>query len=138
MGKDKNKKISCHIPNAVALPIFILVIFAITGFKMTGPKTITGPKGLIECKVVTECNESKPLQPENGEYLYNRNCIRCHGIDGTKGWLGAHNLKKSVLGDSAVVQKIRTGKGFMPSFKKKLTQENFIDLLLYIKRLRRG
>jgi mono/diheme cytochrome c family protein len=82
--------------------------------------------------------QAAPPEPGTGEYLYIQNCSRCHGADGTKGFLGARNLQKSRLEDPAIVQKIQRGKGLMPSFRKKLTPEEMSLLLLYVKQLRKN
>ncbi|MHA4810673.1 c-type cytochrome [Flavitalea flava] len=113
MRQDRNKKTIANLQGIIGLLIFTLTIYTSLGFK-----------------------ESNYRQTGNGKILYSRNCARCHGQEGNKGWLGAHNLKKSVLGDSAIIQKIRTGKGFMPSFKKKLTTDECIEVMVYIKTLR--
>lgn len=76
------------------------------------------------------------LPSANGEELYLKNCKRCHGTDGTKGWLGARNLKVSNLTTTAIIQQIREGKGWMPSFKKKFTPEELNRLADYVKTLR--
>jgi mono/diheme cytochrome c family protein len=76
------------------------------------------------------------LSPETGEELYKYNCIRCHGADGTKGFFGAKNLKKSLLTDSAIIKQIQNGKGFMPSFRKKLTPDEMMQIMSYVKNLR--
>ncbi len=74
---------------------------------------------------------------ERGAYLFRENCIRCHGEDGTKGFLGAKNLQRSRLSDSAITLKIQKGKGFMPSFRKKFTAEDINAVIVYIKQLRK-
>jgi len=74
-------------------------------------------------------------QPE-GETLFKKNCARCHGPAGDRGLLGAKNLKVSVLSDEAIVRQIKEGKGFMPSFKKKLSADDLTKLVAYVKGLR--
>lgn len=77
----------------------------------------------------------KPIS--TGKELYTRNCQRCHGVDGTKGLFGARNLKETALTDSAIVKQIRQGSGFMPSFRKKLNQEDMLQVMYYVKSLRK-
>jgi mono/diheme cytochrome c family protein len=74
--------------------------------------------------------------PPSGEGLYKQYCIRCHGTDGTKGMLGAKDLRRSTLPDSAIVLKIKRGKGFMPAFQKKMTTAALQQVMLYVKTLR--
>lgn len=71
-----------------------------------------------------------------GDALYKRNCKVCHGNDGTRGFMGAKNLKASSLETMAIVQQIREGKGPMPSFKKKFSEEELVVLADYVKSLR--
>lgn len=75
-------------------------------------------------------------QPDPGRQLFQKNCIRCHGADGTKGFLGAKNLQKSLLADEAITCRIRHGKRFMPSFQKRLTAAEIEQLVNYVKTLR--
>lgn len=98
-------------------PLFLLVLmfavfFVVSGFRSAGAE-----------------------QPA-GEQLYKKNCMRCHGADGTRGLLGARNLRRSVLDDAAVKNQILRGKGFMPSFRKKLREPELEALVVYVKGLR--
>ena len=72
----------------------------------------------------------------DGQLLYEQHCVRCHGKDGSKGFLGAKNLQVSELADAAIIQQIQKGKGFMPPFRKKLTASEISAVMLYIKSLR--
>ena len=74
--------------------------------------------------------------PLPGKALFTENCIRCHGEDGTRGFLGAKNLRKSTLTDSAIILKITNGRRIMPSFKKKFTPEEIREVMAYVKTLR--
>jgi mono/diheme cytochrome c family protein len=71
-----------------------------------------------------------------GQDLYTRNCIHCHGTDGTKGFFGAKNLKTSILPDSAIFLQVQNGKKIMPSFRKRLSADEIKQVLLYVKSLR--
>jgi cytochrome c6 len=79
---------------------------------------------------------SIPVPSDPGELTYKQNCMRCHGVDGTRGLFGAKDLKQSGLPDSIIVQRIRNGKGIMPSFRKRLTPEEINQVSIYIKLLR--
>jgi len=85
--------------------------------------------------VVSAFRSAEAEQPA-GEQLYRKNCMRCHGADGTRGLLGARNLRRSILNDSAIKNQILAGKGFMPSFRKKLREPELDALVVYIKSLR--
>jgi mono/diheme cytochrome c family protein len=77
-------------------------------------------------------------QAATGAQLYKQHCARCHGADGTKGFLGARNLQKSTLPDAAIQAQIQNGKGFMPSFRNKITGDQLGAVLLYVKSLRKN
>ena len=74
--------------------------------------------------------------PINGKALFEENCAKCHGSDGTRGRFGAANLQKSVKTEDAIVERIENGKRFMPSFKKRFTAEEIRGLAGYVKTLR--
>ena len=84
------------------------------------------------------CQEARtaPIPADTGRTLFEHNCSRCHGADGTKGFLGAKNLRRSLLPDSAIVERIQNGKRIMPSFRKKLRPEEIQTLATYVKTLR--
>ena len=85
--------------------------------------------------------QSTPIRFENsvssGKVLFEQNCSKCHGIDGTKGKFGAKNLQKSVLTYDQYLRTIRKGKGIMPSWEKKLTAYQITDIISYIKTFRK-
>ncbi|PYF75873.1 c-type cytochrome [Pedobacter nutrimenti] len=73
----------------------------------------------------------------SGKALFENKCIRCHGKDGTKGMFGAKNLQESRLANDILLRIISDGKGIMPSWKKKLSAEQLLLLIDYIKTLRK-
>jgi mono/diheme cytochrome c family protein len=77
---------------------------------------------------------NKPLTP--GKKLYTRNCKHCHGTDGTRGFLGAKNLRKSILPDSDISKQVQNGKRIMPSFRKKFSADELMQVIGYVKSLR--
>ncbi|HMH22789.1 MAG TPA: cytochrome c [Puia sp.] len=76
------------------------------------------------------------IQQDPGKLLFLHNCTRCHGADGARGFLGAKDLKKSMLSDSAIVERIQNGRRIMPSWRKKFTTTEIWQLAAYIKTLR--
>jgi mono/diheme cytochrome c family protein len=74
---------------------------------------------------------------EEGQVLFKEYCVRCHGNDGTRGMFGAKNLQRSVLSDEAIIQQMLRGKGFMPSFRKKLSEKDMLSIVKYVKSLRK-
>lgn len=77
-------------------------------------------------------------QPDKGEALFEKHCTKCHGTDGTLGLFGAKNLKTSTLTDEGIIRQIQNGKGFMPSFRKKLSTGEITQLVVYVKTLRKN
>lgn len=72
----------------------------------------------------------------DGKTLFERNCAPCHGPDGARGRFGAANLKKSIMSDSAIIERIENGKRIMPSFRKRLSTDEIRELVAYVKTLR--
>jgi cytochrome c6 len=79
----------------------------------------------------------KTITKENGKELYEINCSRCHGMDGTKRSWGAKNLQLSKADSLKAMKTIRNGKFIMPAFKKRLTDEQISLVYSYIVRLRK-
>jgi mono/diheme cytochrome c family protein len=97
--------------------------------------------GLLFFTPKTILVQSSPKHFENivssGKILFEQNCAKCHGIDGTKGKFGAKNLQKSILTDEQYFRIIQKGKGIMPSWEKNLTAEQITDIVSYIKTLKK-
>jgi cytochrome c6 len=85
---------------------------------------------LIQHKLMAQ----KP--PVMGKDLYQTNCSRRHGKDGTKHLFGAKDLQKSVLDSTSLVTIIQNGKRFMPAYKSRLTAEELKQVMAYVKTLR--
>lgn len=86
--------------------------------------------------LITAGFRSTGTASSEGQLLYEQHCARCHGKDGSKGFLGAKNLQASELTDAAIILQIQKGKGFMPPFRKKLTTSEISEVMVYIKSLR--
>jgi cytochrome c6 len=68
---------------------------------------------------------------ENGQAIFTRRCVVCHGADGRKGLNGAHDLTKSNLNATGRVYIVTNGLGKMPSFKKQLTPAEIDAVVAY-------
>ena len=75
-------------------------------------------------------------QIPDGKAIFEKQCTRCHGKDGTKGAFGAKNLQKSILEDNAIALLIQNGKKAMPPFKKKLNSDEIKSVTDYVKEFR--
>ena len=90
--------------------------------------------------LVTTCRFPATAQEQDsvrGQQLFMENCTRCHGRNGNKGFLGAKDLTKSSLSIERAKKIILEGKGFMPSWKKRLTVSEVDLVIRYILTLRR-
>jgi cytochrome c6 len=74
--------------------------------------------------------------PLSGKAIFEKNCARCHGSDGKKGSFGAKDLKLSTLSDLEAINIITIGKKRMPSFQKKLTQQDIVEVKKYVMNFR--
>jgi cytochrome c6 len=72
----------------------------------------------------------------DGRQLFRNKCVRCHGRDGTRGFLGAKNLQLSDRDDNSIYTIIREGRNVMPSWKKQLKPAEISLLVRYVKTLR--
>lgn len=85
------------------------------------------------------------LAQSPGEAIFKKNCVMCHGTDGTGKTkmglkLGAADLTSSdvqSLSDEAIAQTIRNGKNKMPPFEKALTPEEITSVIQYVRTLRK-
>lgn len=75
---------------------------------------------------------NKENQESTGKEIFEKNCAKCHGKDGTKRLLGAKNLQKSVLTTTENYEIIANGKGKMPSWKEKLSTEQINQVIEYL------
>lgn len=76
--------------------------------------------------------------PAAGSALFSANCARCHGMDGGKRKWGAFDLRRSTMTNTAIAQRIRTGKGIMPAFRGRLNEAQIEALVAYVRTLRVG
>jgi len=89
--------------------------------------------------LVTACRLPAMAQEQDsvrGQQLFMDNCTRCHGKNGSKGFLGAKDLTKSSRSPEGLKKIILQGKGFMPSWKKRLTMSEIDLVIQYILTLR--
>jgi mono/diheme cytochrome c family protein len=85
------------------------------------------------------------LAENPGEAVFKKNCVMCHGADGTGKTkmglkLGAADLTTNdiqSLSDDALAQSIHNGKGKMPPFDKTLTADEITQVIQYVRTLRK-
>ena len=78
-----------------------------------------------------------PTTMVDGKALYEANCSKCHGSDGTMGLSGAANLQTSNMADDEIKSTIANGKKMMPPNPGNLTPEQISAVADYVKTLRK-
>ena len=78
--------------------------------------------------------------------LYSKNCASCHGRDGrSKTFKAKHNHARNIsdpewqerVSDERIFNSIMNGKGKMPSYSKKLSEQEIDALVTYVRGLRK-
>ena len=78
--------------------------------------------------------------------LYTRNCASCHGRDGTARTMKArHNHARKLsdpewqdrVSDERIFNSIMNGKGKMPGYSRKLSEQEINSLVSYVRGLKR-
>ena len=80
---------------------------------------------------------ARQVDVNKGKVVFESKCAKCHGADGTKGKWGARNLQVSRLGDSDMRSIITNGKRIMPAWGKRLTDDEMMSVIDYVKTLRK-
>src|SRR6185369_3580802 len=100
---------------------------------------ITGTNALMST------NTTGPNPPSDGAALYGSKCANCHGRNGagTPAWkskgqpdLSAAEWQKS-HSDAQIAERIRQGKGKMPPFGNKLSDEDVAALVKQVRNFRK-
>lgn len=85
-------------------------------------------------------------QLPDGDALFSKNCASCHGKNGrAKTFKGkvrhARNLTdpkwQAAINDEHIFESIAHGKGKMPAFEKKLSEDEMAALVTYVRMLKR-
>ena len=91
-------------------------------------------------------NSSATAKPVAVSAIYNRRCASCHGKDGRAKTFkakfnDARNLTNSQwqdgVSDEQLYNSIMNGRGKMPPFGKKLTEDQVDDLVKYVRSLKK-
>lgn len=73
---------------------------------------------------------------KNGKEIYLAECKKCHGVDGKKGMFKSPDLSVTKLTLSERVAWIKQGKGVMPAYEGKLTEEEIKVVAAYLDELK--
>jgi mono/diheme cytochrome c family protein len=84
------------------------------------------------------CNESQPTAPKdiNAKDIFTTRCAACHGLDGKMSVSGSKPLHTSALTDEEIIGQIKNGKGAMPPFQGRISDEEIQALSKYVLTLR--
>jgi len=75
-----------------------------------------------------------------GRALYSQHCQNCHGSQGRPQIPGAPDFSRGermLVADHDLILAIRHGKNMMPAFEGRFQDEDFFDLVAYLRTLRR-
>lgn len=90
--------------------------------------------------LISSCGSSSKSEKKTGASLgikaYKNQCATCHGGNGNLMMGGAKDLTKSTLSDSEIETIIRNGKGSMPEFASKLSEEEIKETVKFVVTLR--
>lgn len=92
---------------------------------------------LFSCGSSNNNNENKTDKVSSGVLAYKQQCSVCHGNNGNLMMGGAKDLTKSSLSDSEVEAIIRAGKGSMPEFASKMTDDEISETVKFVMSLRK-
>ncbi len=73
-----------------------------------------------------------------GASLYNQYCTDCHGQRGKPNMPGVPDFSRNqrlMQSDLALVKTISIGKGMMPAFQGRLTENDILDVIAYLRTL---
>jgi len=78
--------------------------------------------------------------PQQGGKLYAKNCKNCHGASGIAQMPGLPDFSRGqglLSSDNDLLQFIRNGRGMMPAYRGLLSDRDILDVIAYVRTLRR-
>lgn len=89
---------------------------------------------------VEDTSNIVPAVPSNpallaGRQIFEKNCMSCHGEDGTAGIGGAANFKTLRADSLTMMQTVSQGRHNMPAFGEMLSGEEVQEVITYVKSL---
>ncbi|MEJ2553640.1 MAG: c-type cytochrome [Gammaproteobacteria bacterium] len=76
--------------------------------------------------------------PRKGSQIYNQYCTDCHGHRGVPNMPGVPDFSRNqrlMQSDLALVKSISIGKGMMPAFQGRLSENDILDVIAYLRTL---
>ena len=118
-----------------------LAVLALAVSLLAAPSTDKDKKSSNK-KSTTTSSSTKSAVTDKGAQLYKEKCVSCHAPDGSGSTAGIKMGAKSFKDDSIVkasdedlFKAIKSGKGKMPGYDKKLTDDQMKDLVAHIRML---
>ena len=103
--------------------------------------------GVAAVKSFATQGHGRVQTPINPAVTYAKNCATCHGKDGRGNTFKSRHHKhardltdarwQSEVSDERILNSIRDGRGRMPAFKGKLTNEQITSLLSFVRDLKK-
>jgi len=78
--------------------------------------------------------------PQQGGKLYGKHCQNCHGATGVGQMPGLPDFSRAqglMRSDNDLLQFVRNGSGMMPAYRGLLSDREILDVLAYLRTLRR-
>ncbi len=110
----------------------LLLLLGALGLSLAKPRLMSSSPMIDPAK--TGMADEATLK--DGQKLYEKYCMLCHGADGAAGFQGAKNLGASTLADADILNLIQNGKGVMPA-NTDLTAEEREKVKEYVKYMRK-
>jgi len=92
---------------------------------------------LFSCSNEQKNRSEKVEEKINAKYLFTLKCAACHGSNGKLGASGASDLSLTELTDEELNSVVNNGRNGMPSFKESLSKEEQLEIIKFVKSLRK-
>lgn len=102
---------------------------------------------VLSVSVVSFYQASQSSKIKEAKKVFKQNCVKCHGTDGTGNTtqgktIGASNLTdpewQERVEDKRLINIIKHGRGEMPAFTEKLTDDQIDSLMLFVRSLKKS
>jgi cbb3-type cytochrome c oxidase subunit III len=117
--------------------IFPLILVSLAGYFFTDSVAM-----LQTVANKPQSSQMAPAKIKEAKRVFKQRCVKCHGSDGTGNTtygqiVGATNLTdpewQQRVADRQLVNSIKHGRGQMPAFGEKLTDEQIYSLMSYVR-----
>ncbi|MBF8267562.1 MAG: cytochrome c [Dehalococcoidia bacterium] len=127
------------------MAVLVAVGVACTSSSPTPAASETPSMTITNVRVTTPTPAASPTPGEyvgsvsQGEALYTRQCVACHGSGGEGGFapaLSTPDFQQRYADDATLITLMRTGRGGMPAYaSNRLTENEVSDLVVFLRSL---